>query len=471
MSKYKINIDKPLPDPKVIEKYKDFDSLYDHYQVNTRFEFWRNLYRNPTYFAGMVAVFAVLFLVFEGSEKEQKTPFVFPPSLEAQPEFASFTFDADSGLIYAIESGTRVHLPAQAWVDQQKNVVTGNVELKVRELKDPADMFLAGINSRYDSADNQHILASGGIVEIQAFADGKPVFLGKDKQILIEYFSYDTASHLNVYFLDTTQRNWAFNGNDEVELLAMASQMPTRPEMPAILRQTDELTPKSMSLGVLPQKPGQPFGVKIKNPNDYPEFQGYAKVYWEYIPANNSSNPWTEGLIGDNTTWGDVRVKRLPKRGYYQLSFSRISGGKMEVKTVVASPLFKANSLAEAERLYQQKYQEWENAVANREKEIAQQAEYERQKREAQARYQAALSEWQQAMANLDSAAQMPARCYRKFAVSQTGIYNLASTLPMPPAEAKIKLIDGEGSPLDSDSLRLFSVDETGECPDSGGKR
>ncbi|MEZ4849163.1 MAG: hypothetical protein R3B93_11210 [Bacteroidia bacterium] len=461
MSKYKINIDKPLPDPEVIQKYKNFDSLYDQYRVNTRFEFWRSLYRNPAYFAGMVAVFAVLFLVFDSVEDEGKLPFIQPPLSDANPEFASFMMDVDSSVIYTSESGTRLHLPALAWVNEQEKAIKGKIELKIRELKDPADMFLAGINSRYDSAESQRILSSEGMVEIQAFASGQPVFLADNKEILIEYLSYDTASRLGVYLLDTLERNWDYQGNDQVELLAMASYVPSRPEMPEILRNTDELRPKSANLAVLPQKPGKPFGVKVKNPDDYPEFRGFERIFWEYVAVENSANPWTEGLIGDNTTWGNVRVSRVPnRRGYYQLAFSRIKGGTMETKTVIASPLFEAGNLAEAEKLYQQRYQEWENAVATREKANAEKAEFERKRREAETQYKAALAEWETAIANLDSLAQMPAKCYRKFSVSRIGIFNLATAMPLPPATAKISLTDGQGEPIEHKNLRLFTVDE-----------
>ncbi|MEM7654629.1 MAG: hypothetical protein AAF399_00760, partial [Bacteroidota bacterium] len=95
MSKYKIHIDKPLPEPKQVARHKDFDSLYRDYQVNTRFDFWRNLYRKPTVFAAMVAGIAILFLVIQATESESAAPWGSSPIASYQANYQEISILAE----------------------------------------------------------------------------------------------------------------------------------------------------------------------------------------------------------------------------------------------------------------------------------------------------------------------------------------------------------------------------------------
>lgn len=85
MAKYKINLDKPLPDAKRIEAHRNFPALMKRYQVVTRFEFWRKLYKNPLYFASLVAIIAVFYLVIEASQgPKPQALFEFPLAVQSE---------------------------------------------------------------------------------------------------------------------------------------------------------------------------------------------------------------------------------------------------------------------------------------------------------------------------------------------------------------------------------------------------
>jgi len=78
MSKYKIHIDKSLPDSEQVKRHQDFERLYGRYESATRFGFWRRLLRKPRLFGSVVLLGIVLWLVFDAGKKGKQPPFIDP---------------------------------------------------------------------------------------------------------------------------------------------------------------------------------------------------------------------------------------------------------------------------------------------------------------------------------------------------------------------------------------------------------
>lgn len=146
-----------------------------------------------------------------------------------------------------------------------------------------------------------------------------------------------------------------------------------------------------------PVAPRRAFGVKLTQPEQYPEFRGLTEVYWEYLPGTNSADPWQNQLTGESQGWEEISAQSLSK-GAYALTFSKMtSQGTIIRKRVVARPLFQATSQAEAEQMvaaknaaYQQALAEWKAAEAERE------ALAEKQARA----YRDALRQWENSAAS-----------------------------------------------------------------------
>ena len=164
----------------------------------------------------------------------------------------------------------------------------------------------------------------------------------------------------------------------EIVFLAPDSNaLPDRPEPPAELLaladpETDILVSKSMNPDFLPQKPGRPFGVKVANLDEYPAFRGFEKVYWEYM--GNSANPWEERSYRVRDKAGKMLEFGLsPTRAdAFELTFARqTASGGVEFRKVIARPMFKAKTQAEADQLYQERYRDYQAAVQQRQAEIA----------------------------------------------------------------------------------------------------
>ncbi|MEL6592496.1 MAG: hypothetical protein AAFQ68_20525, partial [Bacteroidota bacterium] len=360
MTQYKIHIDKPLPDGKRIKSHQDFDSLYDQYQVNARFEFWRQLYRNPRYFAGLAAVIAVLFLVYQAVDEERimNLPYVNP--LSSELAYQSQTFSVGAPISISGELARQINIPANAFVDAQGKPVEGEVEIKVLPLVDVQDLALRGLSMQIDSA--RQLVPKAG-VEILAFRLGERVYLKPEASIEVEMLIPGQDENLALYQLDTAAASWAERPG--LTRVAMEEAELPKPEKPILLAQLEAEDLKGVrKFSAAPFKPGKPFGVKLKNAADYPRLAKYDKTYWEYLEGPGSDNPWTTGLItaSGQQQWEDVRVERLPGSAErYRLRFARQSvDRKLEVRVVVARPLFKARNQDEANAYYQQQLAQYE---------------------------------------------------------------------------------------------------------------
>ncbi|MEM7373484.1 MAG: hypothetical protein AAF587_32960 [Bacteroidota bacterium] len=427
MTKYKIHIDKPLPDSTRIAQHKDFDSLYQQYQVHTRFEFWRNLYRKPRYFAAVVGIVAILFLVVEVPQESSLPPLIEAPIESIKLPFVQKEIQSDAQTRMKIGENWELVIPPEAFMDPESEaIVAGPIQLEVREFHDPADLFIAGISMNDDSMAHMEGLESLTLLEVQARQDGKLIALRKSLEAV--YYTGDTSTGFDVFQLDTVSRSWLNQGKDQLQLVVLPPDSshilprPTRPELLAMidLEENDQMIPRAAK--PIPQKPGKPFGVKVRNLKDYPEFRGFEKVYWEYVEMTESVNPWTEGLIGEGKGWEDVRIKRMPTRpDGFELKFAKqTEEGDLMFRTVIAKPMFEARTQEEADRIYQERYRAYQKAVQERLQAAEEQRELEMQILHAKNAYADSLSKWE--ASTLDSVF----ACYRRFSFDRLGVIGLS---------------------------------------------
>jgi hypothetical protein len=112
------------------------------------------------------------------------------------------------------------------------------------------------------------------------------------------------------------------------------------------------------------RRPERPFGVRLRNAADFPEFRRFRTTYWVWAPGSGTRDPWASGLIAPGgPVWEDVQVRGLGN-GTYLLTFYRPDpAGGLEAIRVAARPVFEAGSPAAAEAYYQRQLAEWEAAA------------------------------------------------------------------------------------------------------------
>ncbi|MEO0897220.1 MAG: hypothetical protein AAFY71_12520 [Bacteroidota bacterium] len=392
MSKYKIHIDKPLPDKQTIQAYQDFDALYDYYKVNTKYEFWKNLYRNPLNFAVLVLVVAVGALIFDSvAEESYRSLFLKAPSKGLLPPSESTKLSTNEAQELQIAENIKVHLPQEAFENQHGEAVRGTISFYYRWLPKAMNWLKRGLPME----NNEQALASKGILELFAMQGDQVLHLRKGKNIQVIFTLADSLISYHPRQLDTLKRDW-INLTDTSWNTIWDSSALAQLEKPVYLApdaDINELVAKGSANPKL-QKPNQPFGVKVSNAADYPHFSPYDKVYWEYQDVPGSTNPWEEQLLGPENGWNDVRVRRIGQN-QYQLTFTKISSqNQMIRKKVIAVPLFEAKSKAEAQRIYQAKLAAYERAIQELE------AQKQQVITQAQSAYKDSLEVYQQAFQN-----------------------------------------------------------------------
>lgn len=430
MSKYRIHIDKNPPSKARIDAYKDFDSLHKQYQVQSRYEFWRNLYRNPRYFAILVALVSVSVLVYQSSLNTASTEsaYILPPIPPKDIPLLEEGLNPQNPQIFTYENGTQIHVPAQAFVDENNEEVSGKVELRYREFRDAADIFIAGIPMEYDSAGKSYTLESAGMLEILAYSEGKPVYLKEGKTLEVEYFSPYQGLDYNVYHLDTTERNWNFEGEDLLRESELENNVPEKPELEYILdREADTFLTRNVRIPN--QKPGRVFQIALSNAEDYALLAGKQNLIWEYIQMPNFSDPWEKGFLPNEDALASAKPYRAA--GVFLLE---LKGGSQ----FVARPLLNAQSFEAAHAEYEEKLTAYKKALAeyNAQRELANQKLAEREA--ALKAYEEELAKWEAEIQERESMASRGV--YRRFIIKKLGINQLGRKLDYPMMQIKVEL-------------------------------
>jgi len=112
--------------------------------------------------------------------------------------------ETHAGTTYTTSEQTKIIVPSFAFTDENGKILDAEVEMQVREFREPFEFFLSGIPLQNDS----QTLSPSTLLEIRASSFGKQVFLRKDNPlIVIPAETPDTG--LKVFKLDSC--NWTLH--------------------------------------------------------------------------------------------------------------------------------------------------------------------------------------------------------------------------------------------------------------------
>jgi hypothetical protein len=119
---------------------------------------------------------------FMGSEpRAQFDSGVKPPLGEGLP-FKTYEMNVQHGMTIKEATGTIIRIPADALEDKNGKKVKGKVLVKFREFQNADEVFLSGIPMQF-GADRTDYFSSAGMMELQAFQDGKPLELTRNVEV------------------------------------------------------------------------------------------------------------------------------------------------------------------------------------------------------------------------------------------------------------------------------------------------
>ena len=159
---------------------------------------------------------------------------VFTPPLGAATSPVETVTVGAEGSTVALASGTRITVPANAFVDTAGQAIAEPVDLTVREFLNPLETWLGGVPM---AAGENAVFRSAGMMEIRGTtADGREVDLAEGKTLQLDWYSVEDDPDYVTWALDTATGVWTETGTDsavetrdlETELEAAEAALPPK---------------------------------------------------------------------------------------------------------------------------------------------------------------------------------------------------------------------------------------------------
>ena len=325
---YDFRINTPSPSSEDIEKHKNFDALLDQYGQGAAPKRASSTVRrlvtaSMSLAAGLAGWFLISQIPTDAKFERQahayfaSQPYIAPPfDQPVQKEFAQFSVDAGQGATCNGNNGTRLHIPSEAFQDEAGNAVSGNVDIKFREMHDFVDFFLSGVPMDYDSSGTPYQMESAGMVEIYAEQNGKRLLIRPGRAIEVELVSEISVSDdedindYHIYRLDTLQRNWVYeDANDMIIVETYFPELPAEHELCSVqesfqLELTALESDERLALSDLERElaiPDPPLRPQRHNGTDFVfDFDLSALLQ---APESHSLSPEQLDLLREGTLW------------------------------------------------------------------------------------------------------------------------------------------------------------------------
>jgi len=323
----------------------------------------------------------------------------------------------DTTLVYS--SGTKIIIPAHAFVDEKGQPIKGDVKINYREFHKVSEILLSNIPMRYDSAGKEMYFESAGMFDISARQGKRPVFIAPDKSLEVAMASLDrTEKKFNQYLLNEETGEWKFIKSDEVAVISKADIMTPEPGASDSVKKT------------APAKPANERMFTI-DASGRPDLEIYKGIVFEVTKDCKTFNPEEA-----KTDWGMVNIQKIEKSDKYKVVFSYPLSGGLRTYEVTARPT-KDGNMEAAMKKYDELYAAYKLRLNEAEK--ADLAREESLKKE-QAAYEDVFEKYQELQkknaevfaTRMAQVAQSEQVIYRTFQVKQFGIWNSDCPNSMP---------------------------------------
>ena len=147
---------------------------------------------------------------------EQSSQLELIPELAAKPQ--SFKVDVKKGATLRGAKGTLIQIPPFAFTDEEGKAVVGVVDFRLTESMSAVELIAGGLSTR---ADDQ-LLYSGGVLKLEAWANGKKLELAPDSEILLEFPEVEKQADMKLWLAERDADgylNWKEEAQDEGNMI------------------------------------------------------------------------------------------------------------------------------------------------------------------------------------------------------------------------------------------------------------
>lgn len=127
---------------------------------------------------------------------------------------------ADTNIL--LTTGTEIHIPKNAFINQEAKLIKKPVNIQFREFHSPTSIALAQISM---SLGNKSMLLSGGMFQIKGFQSDQSIKINPDAKITVKLASSEKNEKYNYYYLNPETKRWEDKGDLKFDTLTTASKI------------------------------------------------------------------------------------------------------------------------------------------------------------------------------------------------------------------------------------------------------
>lgn len=245
---------------------------------------------------------------------EALSPLTIAPPVEGvNIPYQRYVIEASEAKEIVTPTGSRIIIPANAFVDKQGKPVTGEIDIRYREFHTAADIIASGIPMH--NPETGAYMQTAGMFEIKGAQNGEEIFMTASKPVKIDMASQVAGDDYNFYQLGAKDCRWKDKG--------------IRPAQPNTYKLASL---RKLDAELQQQTANKPKFVKSTQTNNFvfdlqvdykrqPELKPFKNIVWEYTGegADPEQNEWVF-----ESQWEGVSIEPLAN-GYYEMIFKGIN--------------------------------------------------------------------------------------------------------------------------------------------------
>lgn len=317
------------------------------------------------------------------SSTKQTKNFIAEPYKKIKINYTAYKINNSKGGEINHPTSSKIKIPKNSFVDKNGKDVVGDVTIEYREFHDMGDVIISGIPMLYDSANIKRNFETAGMFDIKGSQNGQPVFIKSGQSLQVDLASHSDEKKFNQYYLDTVKKTWLYLKNDELAYVAptihkevIGETQATNPLLKKLKNEIDVVIPKkidsvkivytkraeTLPKAIEPNKINKPSGKQTfqldADKKEYPELAAFDNILFEIGDENKNYSKEMSDI-----TWNDVKISEGPQKGKnYILTLTY----RKRIEKLVVYPVLTGNDLVKAQKIYQEKFAQYEGLVEKR---------------------------------------------------------------------------------------------------------
>lgn len=218
-------------------------------------------------------------------------------------DYEKFTVDPKKGATIMNARGSKIIVPANAFVDKNGNVIDQDVEIQYREFREIDELMVSGIPMTYHHGGQKENFITAGMFELKGqTVTGEEINIAENKTIDVDMASTtaSNATGVNFYYLKEETTEW--------EMLGASSRR-------GLFKNVVDKTQKEVEVKTnsIPVSKADKDAYKFELDLDYSkmgELKDYKDIIWQYVPTEGYDDPQTYENF-NKEKWTSAKVLSL----------------------------------------------------------------------------------------------------------------------------------------------------------------